>query len=132
MYWNQVLQEVLNKNNPGFPCFFTNLRRSDDELEHYSFLQFCKTSRPGEVRLYLGKGYPGVYFTRREAQCMVMLLDGKTMKEVGGDLSLSSRTVEYYVKNMKMKMDCRTKSELVAAVLLSDFPRQLKRIQKRE
>jgi DNA-binding CsgD family transcriptional regulator len=69
----------------------------------------------------LGSKYPEIYFTKREAQCMLLLLKGKTMKEAADILSLSARTIEYYIKNMKIKIECRTKSELIGAVIESDF-----------
>lgn len=69
----------------------------------------------------LGGKYKGVYFTRREAECMVWLLKGKTIGSVADKLRLSSRTIEYYIKNMKSKLGCRTKFELVELVYLSDF-----------
>ena len=69
----------------------------------------------------LGDRYNAVYFTRREAECMVLLLKGKTINGVATTLKLSPRTVEYYVKNMKSKLGCKTKFDLVDIVYASDF-----------
>lgn len=69
----------------------------------------------------LGNKYGNTYFTRREAECMVLLLKGKTINSVAGILNLSPRTVEYYIKNMKSKLGCRTKFELVDLVYASEF-----------
>ena len=63
--------------------------------------------------------FPGVYFTYREAQCMAELMCGKTIKATGESLGLSPRTVEYYLKNMKSKLKCRTKSELMQIIARS-------------
>lgn len=69
----------------------------------------------------LGSKYGSAYFTKREAECMVLLLKGKTINSVANILKLSPRTVEYYVKNMKSKLGCRTKFELVDLVYASEF-----------
>jgi DNA-binding CsgD family transcriptional regulator len=61
------------------------------------------------------------YFTKREAECMVLLLRGKTINSVANILKLSPRTVEYYIKNMKSKLGCRTKFELIDLVYASEF-----------
>ena len=69
----------------------------------------------------LGGKYGDIYFTRREADCMGWLLKGKTIRGVGIVLNISPRTVEYYIKNMKKKIGCRTKSELIELVYMSDL-----------
>lgn len=69
----------------------------------------------------LGNKYSGKYFTKREAECMALLLKGKTIHSVAIMLKISPRTVEYYIKNMKAKLGCRTKFELIDLVYASDF-----------
>ena len=69
----------------------------------------------------LGKQFKDIYFSRREGDCMICLLQGKTIKGTAETLNLSPRTVEYYVKNMKAKLNCRTKPKLIELVLQSDF-----------
>lgn len=73
----------------------------------------------------LGDKYGSVYFTKREAECMVLLLKGKTISNVANVLNLSPRTVEYYIKNMKSKLGCRTKFELVEMVYASEFMQRI-------
>jgi DNA-binding CsgD family transcriptional regulator len=79
-------------------------------------------NKPKSLVAYgLGDKHGSAYFTRREAECMVLLLKGKTINSVAYALKLSPRTVEYYIKNMKSKLGCRTKFELVDLVYASDF-----------
>ena len=73
----------------------------------------------------LGSKYGDAYFTRREAECMVLLLKGKTINSVADILELSPRTVEYYIKNMKSKIGCRTKFELVDLIYASEFMKNI-------
>lgn len=73
------------------------------------------------ARYELGAKYNGIYFTRREAECMVELLKGKTLSSVATILGISKRTIEFYLKNMKIKVGCRTKFELIDFVNASEF-----------
>ena len=70
---------------------------------------------------YLGQQFPNIYFTRREAECMVLMLQGYTLVGVAKHLNLSVRTIEFYVKNMKIKLAVDSKMELIQLVLKTDF-----------
>jgi DNA-binding CsgD family transcriptional regulator len=116
MLWDDLLKEVLNKNksNPSFYFSNTCLRKKPLNAAD------SKIKRP--LKIYsLGEKYGTIYFTRREAECMVWMLKGKTINSIAEQLSLSPRTVEFYVKNMKAKLGCKTKYELVDLVYGSEF-----------
>tara|TARA_A100001015_G_scaffold316942_1_gene432527 strand:- start:1586 stop:2005 length:420 start_codon:yes stop_codon:yes gene_type:complete len=74
-----------------------------------------------QKRYYLSQSDDELYFTQREAQCMYYILHGCTIVQVGERLNLSHRTVEFYVKNMKMKLNIQTKSELIAYAMKIGF-----------
>ncbi|MBS0625906.1 MAG: autoinducer binding domain-containing protein [Verrucomicrobia bacterium] len=52
----------------------------------------------------------------REKQCIRLFADGKSAKKTGVDLGLSPRTVESYFENMKNKLSCHSKQEILARV----------------
>lgn len=56
-------------------------------------------------------------FTSRELDCIPLLLSGKTAFEISQCLQLSRRTVEHHLANLKDKLQCRTKSELIHQLL---------------
>lgn len=70
---------------------------------------------------YLGEKFKDIYFSKREADCMCHLLSGKSFNGIAENLNLSPRTIEFYIKNMKKKVDCHTKFELIELVMGSDF-----------
>jgi DNA-binding NarL/FixJ family response regulator len=72
-------------------------------------------------RYFLGKAYPDVYLTEREAQCITGLLQHGTMKTIAKHLKLSPRTVEYYIQNVKSKLHCASKMQLLTRIKASDF-----------
>lgn len=116
VYWEDVLKEVLNK---GSKHLLTNLGEENEEKPR-SRRRSGKTRR--RKRMYrLGEKFKHIHFSKREAECMVHLLKGKSVRGVAKLLGLSPRTVEFYVVNMKNKVNCRTKFELVDLVMDSDF-----------
>ena len=52
--------------------------------------------------------------TVRQIECCTLLLAGKTAKEISETLRLSQRTVEYYFGNIRTKLQCNNKAELIA------------------
>lgn len=56
---------------------------------------------------------PGVYLTRREAECFYLLSRFTTIKKIAKILSLSPRTIETYINQIKSKMGVLYKAELI-------------------
>jgi DNA-binding CsgD family transcriptional regulator len=77
---------------------------------------------PRDLRqYYLGDQYPNTYFTKREAECAFWLVNHLTIVETAYQMSLSPRTVEYYVKHMKEKLQCGSKKVLLQKILETDL-----------
>lgn|GEM_PF-2721606 len=68
-------------------------------------------------RYYLFSDSSGVYLTAREAQCVYYMLHGYTILQTAKFLNLSNRTIEFYLRNMKLKMHVSTKSELILLMI---------------
>ncbi|MFN3234583.1 MAG: LuxR C-terminal-related transcriptional regulator [Gammaproteobacteria bacterium] len=60
-----------------------------------------------ERKLNIGK------LTKREMECFYYILRGYTAKSIATKLNLSVRTVECHLNNVKSKLGCRCKSELI-------------------
>ena len=76
----------------------TNYFRTNDEVD--------KTERDkvNEFLQNIGILEKGVKITQREWQCIKMLEHGKSAKETGDILGLSSRTIETFFNNLKNKL----------------------------
>lgn len=57
------------------------------------------------------------HLSTRQIECAQLVLSGYSYKCIANKLNLSSRTVEYYVQNMKEKLDCANKQELIDKLL---------------
>lgn len=63
----------------------------------------------------------GTALTARQAECMYFLIRGKSAKEIGRILTLSSRTIETYLENLKDKLKCQGTAELIEMAIDSGF-----------
>ena len=124
---NDLLNEVIKVKSFGKRTTF--LSDAEQATTYNTDNTLTKKNRPPNIRSLvaysLGNKHGNAYFTKREAECMVLLLKGKTINSVANILNLSPRTVEYYLKNMKSKLGCRTKFELVDLVYASEFTKNI-------
>lgn len=57
--------------------------------------------------------------SRRERECLSLLLKGNSAKQTGRILNLSPRTIESYIEAIKRKFDCRTKIEIISKLQIN-------------
>ena len=57
------------------------------------------------------------YFTEREFSVFTYLLLGFTSKMIALKLNLSPRTIEGIVNQIKLKLQCTTKSQIIEAAM---------------
>lgn len=133
-YWSRVLEEVLNKHNPNYPAILTNAREAFALPEPKPLRPPKVTKLHAKKRLAraamqekAGKKYglvgkfSDIYLTKREAQVAYCFIQGKSTMQTAKLLNLSRRTVEFYVNNMKVKLNCRFKADLLDILLQDDF-----------
>jgi DNA-binding CsgD family transcriptional regulator len=108
-YWTKLIQEVSTGGHKQHSSQTTPKVMYEVEYE-----------RRG-MKYTLGEPLTSVYFTQREAECVMQILQGKTMQEAGDSLQLSPRTVEYYLDRIKRKLNCRKKGDIIKLVSQTDF-----------
>ena len=102
-FWTQVMKSTEQPRKRGQGVMKKNGMKDDP----------FSVSFPLQKRFELGPLYPSVYLTRREAQSVYYLCQGMTMRESSEMMSLSPRTVEFYLSNVKEKMGCNRKQLLL-------------------
>ncbi len=70
-----------------------------------------------ERRFYFSIAERNMYLTYREVQCLKYLIKEKTLKDVAQSLEISTRTVESYIGNIKLKMGCKSLSQIRESVM---------------
>lgn len=113
--FNFCLEQLFNT--------FVNIKESQNQwvsnIETIKFrvpikLHFVQEGKKFAVPTKVGR----FVFTRRELECLQCLIDGLSAKETGSRLFLSARTVETYLNNIKFKMECRTKRDIIRMVYI--------------
>jgi len=56
------------------------------------------------------------YLTRREAECIALLINKKSIKEIASALQISPRTAESHLENVKLKLGVTKKKEVIDQV----------------
>lgn len=69
----------------------------------------------------LGYEVDSVHLSPQLMQCAKLLIRGKTAKAIAAELNLSRRTVEYYLENIKVKLNVSNKSELIEKLINYGF-----------
>lgn len=72
-------------------------------------------------KIFLSGFYQGDYLTKREAECLAYLLHGKTAKEIAKIFNISYRTIESYIRNIKVKLNSTTKDQLIKQAFSAHF-----------
>lgn len=118
-YWQSLLDHV--KNNPHAhpfladePFFAEPLSKSEKEMR--------------DVRIYhLGGKYGDISLTNREGKCIFWLVQTHTISEAAAKMELSPRTVEFYIKRLKSKFQCKNKKTLIKTVLQTTLLQQFEK-----
>lgn len=61
------------------------------------------------------------HLTDREFECLLLLLEGKSAKVISSIMNISNRTVEVHIYNIKKKMSCRSRAELISKIIKNPF-----------
>ncbi|MBY0462514.1 MAG: LuxR C-terminal-related transcriptional regulator [Alphaproteobacteria bacterium] len=65
------------------------------------------------------------FLTKRESDCLRLMVRGQIAKEIAHNLSLSPRTVESYLLSIKLKLACASRSQIVEKVLAQPWNHEL-------
>lgn len=110
---SKYLFEKADRNRILFPCFVKNtsfiktnhMRKNVSRLNGKYMEQF-------QMRLH---NHLTASLTEQQVTCLYHVIHGKTAKEIAKILRLSYRTVEEHLDNLKNKLHCKTKHELIEA-----------------
>ena len=83
----------------------------DDSIESSIFSMFHQRKLRQRYSFnYLGEV---ITITVRECETLALISTGLTVPQAATQLGLSTRTVEFYVKNLRFKLKCKSKRALI-------------------
>ena len=68
-------------------------------------------------RFYLGGIFGNEYLTKREVQILQMILLGMCNKKIANRLTITPKTVETHIDNLKIKLQCHSKGDIIMTAL---------------
>lgn len=120
-YWHDVIEQSMKQAESNIYVLNENKEKQRDIQPDIKRVHVVK-----KKKYYVGSNYPNLYFTQRESECLFYLLKGLTIAATATMLELSARTVEFYVKNMKVKMRVKNKKQLLECLLREGFLNKLR------
>ncbi len=88
-----------------------------ESLHHISNLGILAPNE--DISKVIGKETNNIYLSKRQIECAKLLLQGMKVKQIAAYLNLSPRTIETYLDNIKIKLNCQNRTELI--IKLSDY-----------
>lgn len=117
LYYRDKASLLIKKTNNDriiFPHFMKTLISSNpsEEKSHLTqkIEQFIQKT---PISKYHIMGHDKLQFTQKDIDTLKLCLDGATSKEIANILKVSYRTVESRLEEIKIKLDCRTKIEVL-------------------
>ncbi len=118
--WTLVLCEkspLVNNNGKPIGIFMYFIDITNHNLIDYSRFILGNEFYPSKRKSFsylIEDGTLNHYgLSERQIECLFLLLRGKSDKDTARILGLSPRTVESYINEIKFKMDCSTRSQII-------------------
>jgi len=118
-YWQSLVDHV--KNKPYTHAFLA------DEPFLAEPLSKAEKEMRDSCSYYLGEKYGNISLTRREEKCIFWLVQTHTISDAAAKMGLSPRTIEFYIKRLKSKFQCKSKKSLIKTVLQTTLLQQLEK-----
>lgn len=112
--WYNADNKIIGVFGCSLPLSASDFARSLTLLHEAGLLNIAEIDKLNHTKSSLI--IDGIVFTRREMNCITLLCRGLTAKQMARILSLSHRTVENYIANIKCKLNVSTKAELVERI----------------
>lgn len=84
---------------------------------------YTNTEKPQAY--YIGTTENPFNLSTRELECLFFTLRSLTAKQIADQLSLSKRSIEFYLDNIKNKMGCATKTELICLGIINGYAKYI-------
>jgi len=107
--------ELIFKKNNTLGEYFNELLGDTIKISYSSYKAICKDSK-GKIIGLMGISIPTPekpMFSTQQKNCLDLLLQGLSPKQIALDMQLSYKTIEHYLAHIRAKMHCKTTRELI-------------------
>lgn len=87
------------------------------QLNQYDYDLTGQNQKYAPIQYTLYENFDRFNLSEREVTCLFYLIRGKTAKEMAPLLCISKRTVEKHIDNIKVKLNCSSKSEVITKAI---------------
>lgn len=128
--WSNIVEPQIIGGNVYDVLVTKSLLTENNRLYIFGFfhdvtgLQIMKKNGyfdPIKKRFYLGAMFNHQYLTIQEYKVFRYVVSGYTAKRIAELLKLSPKTVESYIENIKLKLNCETKNDIVTTAISHGF-----------
>jgi DNA-binding CsgD family transcriptional regulator len=120
--WKVLLGEkspIINEDNQVIGCVSNFQEITNCNLNNLSMALLkadginSLSSKRSQANYIVDEVYTDIKLTNRESECLFFVLRGKSAKEIAYILNISIKTVEGYIAQIKIKLNCYSKSSLI-------------------
>lgn len=114
-FFNEKAKHLISPEDPRKLAIRRNDLVKNPTLDHQDFKEiqhFIQITNPSRYPIIVNGRE--ILLSQRESQCLSLIALGMTIKEIALSLCISPRSVELYVKNTRMKLNCSSKDEMIA------------------
>jgi DNA-binding CsgD family transcriptional regulator len=105
--WDLILEGKSLENR--------STRNNFNELNIKNHFYSSRSSSKKElVNLFHKNSNLAVFLSPQQAKCLLLLIHGKSIKQIGLELNLSHRTVETYLQTIRNMLGCSSGKELIS------------------
>ncbi len=112
--WENIVKEVMARKANGQK---TSILSSDLENSSFGAKTTQKKSLKSNKSTYvLRTKYSNIPITKREAECISLLLKSKSVINIASILKIAPDTVKDYINNIKARTGCNNRRQLIDIV----------------
>ncbi len=119
LYYKDRAKKIIELAIKNKIVTVNNLNLDDRNLVHHKITDEQKKvylEKTPIQNYYVSLDNKTIALSRREMDCIKLIAQGKSSTETAALLSISFRTVEKHIENVKLKLDCHKKSELISKI----------------
>ncbi len=110
-----LLQDVIDDYNWNAREVISEAKAAENQIVLPFFNDSHHTSEKNQISLIHKNMNIPIHLSPQQSKCLLLLMKGKSAKQIAREIKLSHRTVEHYLERIRKLLDCSSNRELMAA-----------------